>query len=80
MDANWTDQSESGFKLKHSDITDKVLNAFIRARPRPFLRRLADKPTAYLLAQPIMKVCMTHSTSQPSLLQTKAWTSRLRKR
>ena len=31
-----------------------------------------------LRAQPIMKVCMTHSTSQPSFLQTNAWKARQR--
>ena len=34
----------------------------------------------YRFAQPIMNVCMTHSTSQPNFLQTSAWMRRLRSR
>ena len=30
MGANWVDHGEAGFKLKHSDITDKILNAFFK--------------------------------------------------
>ena len=45
-----------------------------------FIRVYQWEKSLYRFAQPIMKVCMTHSTSQPSFLQTNAWMKRLRSR
>ena len=60
MDANWTNHSESGFKLKHSDITDKVLNAFFKiVYPQlgyGFLEKVYENALALSLRQMGLKV------------------------
>ena len=60
MDANWTDHSELGFKLKHSDITDKVLNAFFKiVYPQlgyGFLEKVYENALAIALRQMGLKV------------------------
>jgi GxxExxY protein len=60
MDANWNDHSDSGFKLKHSDITDKVLNAFFKTvYPQlgyGFLEKVYENALALSLRQMGLKV------------------------
>ena len=60
MDANRTEQRELGYKLKHSDITDKVLNAFFKiVYPQlgyGFLEKVYENALALSLQQMGLKV------------------------
>ena len=60
MSANWIDQSELGFKLKHSEITDKILNAFFKiVYPQlgyGFLEKVYENALALSLRQMGLKV------------------------
>jgi GxxExxY protein len=60
MDANWNDRSELGFKLKHSDITEKILNAFFKiVYPQlgfGFLEKVYENALAIALRQMGLKV------------------------
>ena len=60
MDANWNDHSDSGFKLKHSDITDKILYAFFKTvYPQlgyGFLEKVYENALALSLRQMGLKV------------------------
>ena len=60
MATNWIEKSESGLKLKHSDITDKVLHAFFKiVYPQlgyGFLEKVYENALALALRQMGLKV------------------------
>jgi len=60
MVVNLNDHSESGFKLKHSDITEKVLNAFFKTVYTElgygFLEKVYENALALTLRQMGLKV------------------------
>jgi GxxExxY protein len=60
INTNWTDHGESVFNLKHSDITDKILNAFFKTvYPQlgyGFLEKVYENALALSLRQNGLKV------------------------